>query len=380
MQQAHSPIPFICISPASPKKTRTVFHSPLPDDDPEVDDSGFRAKHLTPPPNMSPRYPPPLRSSTYPIPKGLHHDQFDQLLKASRERRATLGAQKAPDLRKELAVKNQKNKQLERRALFLSKLSEPPSPTATVTPKTPPESPAILHCCLPSPGLESPLAVFESVTKDACDAPAGRAQGWVEQIDFRLPISIQSRSAGETQNAGSKRPGTARKFLPSLDEITARMGSAVPGRSGRRQNSVLPPSSQETTSKARPKLNVGRLHIPLRTLSFGASISNGRECNITPPPTPHTPKLEVTTTVVPRTASATPFPLNESNLRAFSRLHTARDMMKTLKRRSLPPPPGAWLDSSSTSVQQKRKSAPVVFYGKGRAGFEHDVLSIPGGF
>lgn len=262
----------------------------------------------------------------------------------------------------------------------MSKLSEPPSPTATATPKTPPESPAILHCFLPSPGLESPLAVFESVTKDACDAPAGQAQGWVEQIDFRLPIGSQSRSAGEAQNAGSKRLGTARKFPPSLDEITARMGSAAPGRSVQRQNSVPPLPSQGITSERRPKLNVGRLRIPLRTLSLGASISNGRECNVTPPLTPHTPKLEITTTVVPRTASAAPFPLNESNLRAFSRLHTARDMMKTLKRRSSPPPPGVWRDSSSTSVQRKRKSAPAVLYGRGRAGFDHDVLSIPGGF
>ncbi|KAL4068234.1 hypothetical protein V8B97DRAFT_1974193 [Scleroderma yunnanense] len=381
MQLASPPIPFICISPASPKKSHPVPHSPFPSGDPEEDDDDFRAKHLSPPPIMSPRYLSPLRSPSYPAPRGLQREQFDLLLKASRERRAVLGVQRAPDLRKELAVKHQKNKQIERRTRFLSKLSEPPSPTATVTPKTPPESPAILHCFLPSPGLESPLAVFESISKDVSAAPTGETRGWVEQIDFRLPIGKQSRSADKTGNVGPIPAVTARKFSPSLDEITARMDSAVLGRSTkeatRRQSSIPPIPSQGIVAKSRPKLNVGRLHIPLRILSPGSLISNGREWSAAPAPTPLTPALEVTTTVVPRTTSTAPFPLNESNLRAFSRSYTARDMIKTLKHRSSPPLPGLL---SSSSIQQKRKSAPAVLYGRGRAGFEHDVLSMPGGF
>ncbi|KAL4069497.1 hypothetical protein J3A83DRAFT_4413220 [Scleroderma citrinum] len=363
MQLASPPIPFICISPASPKKSHPVPHSPFPSGDPEEDDDDFRAKHLSPPPIMSPRYLSPLRSPSYPAPRGLQREQFDLLLKASRERRAVLGVQRAPDLRKELAVKHQKNKQIERRT------------------RLPPSLRPYFTVFLPSPGLESPLAVFESISKDVSAAPTGETRGWVEQIDFRLPIGKQSRSADKTGNVGPIPAVTARKFSPSLDEITARMDSAVLGRSTkeatRRQSSIPPIPSQGIVAKSRPKLNVGRLHIPLRILSPGSLISNGREWSAAPAPTPLTPALEVTTTVVPRTTSTAPFPLNESNLRAFSRSYTARDMIKTLKHRSSPPLPGLL---SSSSIQQKRKSAPAVLYGRGRAGFEHDVLSMPGGF
>ena len=112
MQSASSPIPSICISPASPNKNHA---SPCPDDDTQVDDEAFRAKYLSPPPSVSPRHLSPLLSSTRAnvAPKGLQREQFDLLLKASRERRAVLGVHRAPDLRKELAVKNQKNKQRE---------------------------------------------------------------------------------------------------------------------------------------------------------------------------------------------------------------------------------------------------------------------------
>jgi hypothetical protein len=60
----------------------------------------------------------------------------------------------------------------ERRALFLSKLHAPPSPTATTTPETPPESPLVFHYTLPSPCLTSPLAVFEAVDKIPAEALA----------------------------------------------------------------------------------------------------------------------------------------------------------------------------------------------------------------
>lgn len=146
LQPAGSLIPLICISPASPEKPQPAPCTPFPDGEEEADNDGFRAKHLSPPPNISPRYPSPLLQSACLVPEGLGREQLDVLLKVSRERKAILGGQKAPDLRKELAIKNQQNKQLERRALFLSKVAEPPSPTATTIPKTPPESPAVARC------------------------------------------------------------------------------------------------------------------------------------------------------------------------------------------------------------------------------------------
>lgn len=104
LQPAGSPIPLICISPASPEKPQPAPCSPIP----EVDNDGFRAKHLSPPPNISPSYPSSLRRSSCFVPKGLSREQLDVLLKVSRERKAIPGGQKAPDLRKELAVKTRK--------------------------------------------------------------------------------------------------------------------------------------------------------------------------------------------------------------------------------------------------------------------------------
>lgn len=49
--------------------------------------------------------------------------------------------------------------QVVRRALFLSKVLAPPSPTATTLPKTPPESPAIFHYVCPKL-----FAYFSSLT------------------------------------------------------------------------------------------------------------------------------------------------------------------------------------------------------------------------
>lgn len=390
LQPAGSLIPLICISPASPEKPQPAPCPPFPDDEEEADNDGFRAKHLSPPPNIPPRYPSPLRQSCL-VPEGLGREQLDVLLKVSRERKAILGGQKAPDLRKELAITNQKNKQLERRALFLSKVAEPPSPTATTIPKTPPESPAVLHCSLPSPGLESPRAVFASVSRDTCgELPDNDKshEGWVEQIDFRIPIGKQCSAgrAGCTEVRTSVRPG---KFAPSLDEITARMGSTTVKRSSkdtvnfsnRRRDSQLP----GVTAEFSPKLNVGRLHMPLRELSPGALFADDLErCIVQSPPSALlTPALQVTTTFVPRTVRATPLPLSESNLHAFSRSYTARDVIRMLKRRSLSPPPPGGCDQSKEMkyrVLQRRRSAPAELHDCGRIGFQHDMLSTPGSF
>ncbi|KAG1715638.1 hypothetical protein ID866_1520 [Astraeus odoratus] len=393
MQLVVSPVPFICISPASPEESLPL-PSPSTHGEPEVDDDdGFRSKHLSPPPHVSPRYLSPLGASVHPAPKGLDKEQFDRLLKASRERRAVMGVRKAPDLRKELAIKNQKTKQLERRARFLSKVSEPPSPTATITPKTPPDSPAVLHCTLPSPGLESPLSMFEAVAKAGCSlSDAECPQGWVEQIDFCLPVGEQSSSASRRgDNAPTSAKASSRRLGPSLDEITARMGGDTLGQSAKempinrtKRDDHNPPRLQGCTRESRRKINVGRLLMPLRTLSPGISIGDTPEqCPQSLPPIPLTPTLEVKTTIVPRTTRVSPFPLNESNLRAFSRLHVAKDMIKTLKRRSSFSIPGGGRDPGapvSTNVQLKRRSAPAELYCSGRAGFQHDVLSIHGGF
>ncbi|KIJ68234.1 hypothetical protein HYDPIDRAFT_179421 [Hydnomerulius pinastri MD-312] len=405
MQPASSPLPYICVSPASPERQYPEPYSPFPsaEADPEGDD-GFRAKHLTPPPlaTASPRHSSPLRPANCPIPKGLNREQFDLLLKASRERKALLGSQKTVDLRKELALKNQRNKQLERRARFLSKVKEPPSPTAVSTPKTPPESPSIFHCSLPSPGLESPLSVFESAAKgpgNLLDIDSDTHHGWVEQVEFRLPIGKQSNAATKAK----ARPATqtkSKKVAPSLDEITARLSGSPFARSSAKptestdkhsnSSSRLPNflktarrlSSTPAPAESRPKINVGRLHLPVRSLSMNDALVVTPPPRFDPPqsPVPCTPNLEVKISVVPRTSSVALVALNETNLRAFGRSYTARDMMQTLKRRSSPPSGLGHDAGTQTSIKLKRHSAPAELQVSGRAGFDHQVLSMPGGF
>src|SRR2546421_296785 len=96
---------------------------------------------------------------------------------------------------------------VERRALFLSKVQAPPSPTATMTPKTPPDSPAIFHYTLPSPGLVSPLAMFDNLNDNNDSAP----HKWVEQVDFRLPSDCNNRL---TRSPGLLRASKTATGLP----------------------------------------------------------------------------------------------------------------------------------------------------------------------
>ncbi|KIJ21574.1 hypothetical protein PAXINDRAFT_65019 [Paxillus involutus ATCC 200175] len=401
MLSASSPLPFICVSPASPEKDFPEPYSPIPSAklDRHEGDDGFRAKHLTPPPVAiaSPWNSSPLRPADCPSPKGVDREQFDLLLKASRDRRALLGTQKTPDLRKELALKNQRTKQLERRARFLFKVKEPPSPTAVSTPKTPPESPSIFHCSLPSPGLKSPLSAFESVVKgsetllDIDYTSSNTRQGWVEQVEFLLPTGGQPHTATKANMKLAPSTQTkSKKGVPSLDEITARLKLAdQPAKQSNCQSRL--PNFLKTASRlsspalaeARPKLNVGRLHLPVRSLSMDdAKFDIAPAQRVIPPQSPNLcAPLEVRTTLIPRTVSVATVALNESNLRAFGRSNTARDMMQTLKRRSSPPPPGlGYHVCTQTSIKLKRHSAPAELQVSGRVGFNHAVLSMPGGF
>jgi hypothetical protein len=111
-----SPVPRICISPASPEEASPGPCSSFSSMKPGHDDGRYRQRDFSPQchfPDMSPRHSSPLRPADCPPPRGLHRDQLDLLLKASSERRAAFGSRKVPDLRKELVIKNQKNKHRE---------------------------------------------------------------------------------------------------------------------------------------------------------------------------------------------------------------------------------------------------------------------------
>jgi len=357
-----SPIPQISISLAPPEEPLIELNSPLAF--PIYNDNGFRPAHLTPPPTVTTfkRQQSPLRLVDDGTGKGLQSDRFQALLKASKDRNSSVMVKKTSDLRKEIALKVHKNKQVERRALFLSKVQAPPSPTAAILPKTPPDSPAIFHYSLPSPGLVSPLALFESLDESR--------DGWVEQVDFRLP-------GDHPKSAGKPRKSPA---LPSLDQISARL---IP-RTVRQSDFDINDMSPVYTARPRPSIGVGRLRMPLRAQSV--NVVNTTPKHPLPPMSPllhHSADLHVTTLVVPRTQTTSPVKLTEMNLNALnSRGQRAHNMLSTLRRRTssteniFGTEPKADVD-----VKWRRRSAPAELMScRARIGFQHPVLALPGAF
>lgn len=364
----NSVIPKISISLAPPEDpvpdpsspfTSLIFASNVADSD------GARPSLLTPP-----LTPTSLRRALSPLVptqgiakgQGLDSDRFQALLNATRERSAYNGGKKQVDLRKEVALKVYKNKQVERRALFLSKVQAPPSPTAALTPKTPPDSPAIFHYSLPSPGLESPLALFESLH----DYRDGVSHSWVEQVDFKQTKPVYEQA--------KVKPG-----LPSLDQISARL---IPD-SASVEFSALSPRN---ALKPRLSVGVGRLRMPLRTQPT-MSLELQQNPRSASPPSPLlqlTPELHITTLVVPRTNSPPSLQLTEVNLKSLnSRDQRAHNMLSTLRRRTSPSDHGLNPNNERVQIHHKwkRRSAPADLTPlHARIGFEHPVLALPGGF
>jgi len=261
---------------------------------------------------------------------------------------------------------------MERRARFLVKVAEPPRPSAACEPKTPPDSPAIFNYTLPSPGLVSPLAMYEHLEEE-CVTP----QPWTEQVDFRLPKSaVPSKQRLPTMTFKSGRGP------PSLDEITARMSFKTP--SGAHQASPRLPSflqkKQATTvepeTEAAPAaVTIGRLRMP-GSRSRGPSPPPEQQV-YKAPSSPVTPKLQVTTTVVPRMPRSSSTNLTESNLEAFSR----SQLLKMVRRRSSASPspvPVSSLPEGERAI--RRRSAPAELPARPRGSFKHPILDLPGGF
>ncbi|KJA26152.1 hypothetical protein HYPSUDRAFT_64361 [Hypholoma sublateritium FD-334 SS-4] len=366
MEFAVCSIPQISISPAPPEDRSPEPRSPFRSLTAPALDDAFRPMHLTPPPTSTifkrPRSPlvdPAVAG------RGLARDRFESLLSAAR------GAGKRDlDLRKEIALKTHKNKQVERRALFLSKLQAPPSPSAATTPKTPPESPAIFHYRLPSPGLVSPLALFEALGS----AEEGIPDGWVEQVDFRRKAQPPAVVA-------------APRGVPSLDQISARF---TPQKADANAYPGLAPVSAPTV---RPSVGVGRLRMPLRAPPPPPPPQPAaNQQHPVSPRVPAQPEIRVTTLVVPHTRSAPVVQLTEQNLCAFNcqaatRGQRADAMLSALRRRtrsaeSVFARAGADAGAKAeVDYKWRRRSAPAdIMPLRARGGFEHPVLALPGGF
>ncbi|KAJ6604379.1 hypothetical protein DFH09DRAFT_1122491 [Mycena vulgaris] len=357
---------------------------------PVAEDDDFRPVHLTPPPSSaSTRFMKqlsPLRPSEAIVTgQGLERERFEALLKASKERNSAVGAKKGNDLRKEIALKAHGKKQVERRALFLSKVLAPPSPTATLMPKTPPDSPAIFNYTLPSPGLVSPLALFESLNENPSYGPLSYwREPWVEQVDFRLPADHIKAKKDSARN--SKPHAKPAKPIPSLDQISARLSSQghvrTPSAEAAERKLRLPAFlAQSRQAAPRLTIGVGRLQLPVRAPTPDTA-AKPRHMPPRSPCYPLSPNLQVTTLVVPRTSSSSsPTELSESNLLALnSRERRAKDMLSTLRKRTGASETGHSADALDRTRKWKRRSAPAELSPRARSGFEHPVLAMPGGF
>lgn len=265
-------------------------------------------------------------------------------------------------------------------------MQAPPSPSAALLPKTPPESPAIFHYSLPSPGLHSPLSAF------AVDDPSRPRESWVEQVDFSLPEQQYAKPPPRSASLYKS------KKLPSLDQITARLSGQASGpasRQGPRRPAFLQLSAPQDKAdgaergRARPALpaGVGRLHFPVRAPSPPTPTAAAPALEIhcpSPrlPPSPCSPKLQVRTTVVPRTSSFSPVDLTESNLRAFevARQRSAQNMLTRLKRRTASPDDARLRPAADEERKLRRHSAPPELPMLERAGFVKPVLNLPGAF
>lgn len=272
---------------------------------------------------------------------------------------------------------------MERRALFLSKVNAPPSPTATALPKTPPESPAILHYSLPSPGLDSPLALFESLqhTDPTRSVQYPSVTPWVEQVQYR-----QLKGA-------NVRP-------PSLEQITAHLSSHGHSASAKDEYH-RPPIPLPTFLRSDPHTKAARSvshHLVSSEITDGEQkrevditrpIPGARELFIPVPktravPTLSSPGLLVTTTTIEGAPNSSQTSLTEVNLSVLnSRALTGRDMMSKLQRRLSGLPSAGDMGGCGADEDERRArriSAPAELPKRERDGFAHLVLALPGAF
>lgn len=264
----------------------------------------------------------------------------------------------------------------DRRALFLSKLQAPHSPTAVTTPKTPPESAGIFPHTLPSPGLESSLTLFDSWSGNhADDVP----HTWVECVDF------DERSTSKPLfNRSSTKPA---RGLPSLDQISARFS-----RPAKLDEVKMTCGALTTENSPRPSVGIGRLRMPLRTPVILQSDNQRKKYSPSKPlPPPLSLEPCAQTFVIPRSLSSAPAQLTESNLNSLnSRDQRASNMLFTLRKRRLSSEFNSTAgqeiaigseEGEASSKLRWRRSAPADMTPlRARFGFEHPVLASPGGF
>lgn len=237
----------------------------------------------------------------------------------------------------------------------------------------------MFHYALPSPGLESPLAMYEYLENECVTS-----KPWVEQVDYRLPFP--SKPAPIKARASSRPTG---KGLPSLAQISARMsakqlsGTQEAAAAPRRLPSFLQQKQQPDADAQQPErkaspppLNVGRLRMPGTRSPSPPAPEVKVERVYSAPISPKSPELQVTTTLVPRTVSTTRN-LTERNLEALLR----QNVIKSLRRQSTTGDKAVIQGKKEGDERLRRRhSAPAELPKRERTEFKHQVLNHRAGF
>jgi len=301
----------------------------------------FRSRHLT-----QPSSPPPTLTTSLSYVEGTlrarGREPFQAFLRASIMRHTN----RAGDSRKKVALNACTNAQT---LGFLSRILAPPSPTATLTPKTPPDSPAIFHYTLPSPGLVSPLTLFEKFGKGSTYGTLSHGcEPWVEEVDFRSSGYYNPRIVDDSFDVARDHKG-----MPSLDQISARMTS---------QGRFCTPDSESASKRATrlPTFLTSRIPERLPITGYQSKMPIGPS------------KSHIASSAVPRcTTLALP----------GLRKRRAQDMVSTLKRRTMSSEQCLTeLDGTSERSRKRNSAPPETSPLRQRDGFKHPVLLLPGGF
>jgi hypothetical protein len=248
-----------------------------------------------------------------------------------------------------------------------------------LTPKTPPDSPAIFHYTLPSPGLVSPLTHLEMLGRTPTHGALSYArEPWVEQVDFRSP-----RYHDSTEVDGILGVARDHKGMPSLDQISARMNfqGHIPTQVSTKRATRLPAF---LTPPRIPAYHDLGLPVAMDQLKMPIEPSKSHVCIILPSSSLSflSPSFQIATPLVPCSIDMDPSGPSEYKLRTLdSRARRAHAMVSTLRRRIISTEQLlAELDGTSER-SRKRHSAPADLSPfQERDGFKHPVLLLPGGF
>jgi len=347
-------IPQISISLAPPEEQSTEPYSPFSKSAfllPQHDED-FRPVHLTPPP-IHARFARKTLVAAGDSPsdewnkatgRGLEPARFAALLKASQQ---SVAAKRDVDLRKEVALKAHRHKQVERRKLFLTKVLAKPEPLSVYE-----------HNDDGSISIGQPDATFKLLAPPVKSRPC--------------PLQSKSKPAFNL-------------LLPSLDQISERVNAY---RSAR-----LLSEAAELPLDPAPVQVIGRLRMPVRpskTMPTIIAPSNTRDA-IKHASVPHSaaPRKvrDSTMLAIPLAQSISPTEVPRINLLgADSRQARSSAMLSTLRLRTQSDsayklPATARARELNRPASNRRHSAPpdTAPY-RDRRGFEHPILSIPGSF